>query len=239
MNRMRKVLAAGVSLVVTFAAAVPAQALPIQSFFNDMTEDAQSEAVHLALTTEAYRKAKAGDTAFANCMEEDVISRDGRNVPGFAYLVRSLRDSKNKKTETVEEAVLATISRFCGPSPVETVSPSPLIFLLTPGKFFFANVPNTLDRIDVLRLALSTQALRVMNAGDEPRGQCIMNNLVKTTATPEGRTVYSQGLKGLAQALAVAAKFHDTESVEERSVEGKVMGAIVSQCGQEQELTPK
>jgi hypothetical protein len=228
-----KALVVGVGLIAAFAAAVPAQALSIQSFYNTLSADARPEALALTLSTEAFRNMKAGHTAFANCMEEDVLIKADRDTPGAAYLVRSMRDSNNKDNETVEEKILASINRFCGSGAVGTVSATRPVFQPMPVRTFFGRVPNTIDRVDALRLALSTQALRVMNAGDEPRGQCIMDNLVKTTTTPEDRTVYSQGFKSLAQALAVAGN-----SVIE-SVEEKIMGAIVSQCGDEKPTKDK
>jgi hypothetical protein len=214
--------AVGLAAIVLTTAA---QALSVHGFFNDVSLHAQPWALILALRTEAFRNQQAGHASLVACMAEELIPTDTKQVTGFDRLVVNLGNSTNQARESAESYILGSIEGFCHlkdiehPSQASTFEPMPV-------RTFFAKLPNGADKFDVLSLALSTQALRAFNVGDDDRGHCIMLKLVGTTIN--GERNLPTGLQELAKDLGQTLRASPTEAVE-----GKVMEAIISNCGVE------
>ena len=168
MSMKRKAVWTGL-LVLRLANA--AHAMSIKDFYNDaaLSNDTQTAALLFSFTTEAFRSAQAGQTTRAQCLYENFI--DGR--PGFNALIEHMQRATNKEA-SVEDFTLRAIEAFCPSGGTAEVSPSPkYIFKPTSAEEFYKIVPDNANKITVLNLALTTQAERVKQTGDEVRGHCI------------------------------------------------------------------
>jgi hypothetical protein len=208
----------GIPTVVVISAS--ARALSIQEF-NTFSRNASYGALRFALTTETYRNIRAGNIAVANCIERNFVPTGAHDAFAFACVEQNIKASKAPETESVESYILGSLKYICGsenidqgktPDKVEDFEPSPVWG-------FFQVLVNDEEKIDVLRLALSTQALREINQGNAQRAQCIMNNLV-------GKSELPKGFSALARQL-----FQGRES--SAAVESYIIGAIISYCGED------
>jgi hypothetical protein len=230
-------MAAGIGLGA-MASAGPVQAYSVQSFFDEnhetISENAQAGGLLLAFSTEAYRSQQAGNPARAACIVQALIPRGWEGAPYFDRMMDEMRESHNKAKESVESYVVGAIESYCPVSGAAKFDPSP--FGISPSlrleptsvKTFYDRFKSGQDKFDALSLAISTQALRVMNAGNEARGQCILDNL--TIGRVNGEQVLPFGLQTLARKLG---KLRDSFD----SVEGNLMEAIVLNCGAEEDKT--
>ena len=207
-----------------------ARALSIQDFFNKVSVDAQPAAVELALTTEAFRNREIGNYAQVSCLAEKLIPTEkGIQPKGFRDLHKALMDSQDPTTETVEFRILQFIQSLCPATNVEQGA----TFRPLPVREFFvwfedrnaSKTQNNINMIDALNVPLSTQALRVKDAGDQVQGQCIADEF--TTRTVNGQPVFPAGLKELGKKVGL---LHDSAT---ESVEGQILGVMHATCGQE------
>jgi hypothetical protein len=214
--------------LVAIALAAPAQARSIQGFFNTVSVHAQPRALRMALTTETFRNQQAGNTSFVACMARELIPVGKEGGPRFDLMDAEISGSKEKAKESVESYVLGAIESFCPSKGVGHTLPGekPATFNPTAVETFFAELPVGADKFDVLSLALSTQALRVINSGDQTRGLCIMDNLVEKKI--DGETHLPAGLTNLAKTLGQAMRNSPTDPAE-----GQIIEAIISTCGAE------
>jgi hypothetical protein len=209
-------------LVLTLANA--AYAMSIKDFYNDaaLSNDTRAAALLFSLTTEAYRSAQAGLTRRAQCLDENFI--DGR--PGFNALIEHMQGAKNKE-DSVEDFTLRAIEAFCPSGEgIETLpKSSQYTFRPTSIEEFYKIVPDNANKITVLNLALTTQAERVRQAGDEVRGQCIDGLEVKVLqdAAPVIPPAFKQDIM-----LKLAAAARNPSSA--ASLESILMNAINKNC---------
>ena len=206
-------------------AAAPAAALSIQEF-NAFSDNARFGSLRLALSTEAYRNIRDGNIEAANCIARNFVGTTTNEAFGFNYLHENI--AKGKETENVESYILGSIQAVCpsgggkqgsAPMAVEGFNPSPV-------SGFFAKLVNDEERIDALRLALSTQALREENADNKQRAQCIMDKIV-------GKSELPKGFAELARQLGQARNSGTA------NVESYIIGAKLAYCGEEKSTKDK
>jgi hypothetical protein len=203
---------------------MPARALSIQEYLNSFSDNVQYGSLRFAMTTEAYRNIRDGNIAKANCINRNFVPATDTRAFGFATLKENMRASKAKGVENVESYILSIVDTICGNANgdkrtevVETFTPSPVWGL-------FQVLENDEDRINVLRLALSTQALRNANAGQPDYAQCIMSNLVRIPS--QDKESLPAGFVELTKQLA------KSRSSRTANVESNIIGAIVFYCGE-------
>jgi hypothetical protein len=222
-------VAVGISLGAIVAAG-PVQAYSVQSFFGNnetISENAQFGGLLLAFSTEAYRSQQAGNASRAACIAQMLIPKGKEGGPGFDLMMDHMRDSKNKAGESVESYVLGAMNSFCpeqGGGQILITSP-PQQFEPTSVKTFFDRFKSGQDKFDALSLAISTQALRVMNAGDEARGKCILDNLSMKRNGKE--VILPLGIQSLAKEL------NQLRESNTNNVEHHILSNIDGQCGKE------
>jgi hypothetical protein len=231
MTKIFASVAAGIGLGAIVAAG-QVQAYSVQSFFQGneiISQNAQGGGLLLALSTEAYRSQQTGNTSRAACIIQALIPEGKKGALGFDRVIDEMRNSKNKSKESVESYVVGAIDSLCsvshllGENKVTSLSSSlgPPTYLKT----FFQRFQSGQDKFDALSLAMSTQALRVMNAGAEARGKCILDNLTLTRNGEE--VILPLGIQRLAKELGQIRE-SNTESVE-----AHILANIDKQCGKE------
>ncbi len=231
-------MAAAVGLLAT-AMAAPAQAVSIQDFFNadkGFSSDVRQGAERLALTTEAYRSLRTGQVDRAACIDEELIPKSATDASGFAGLQTDLLLARDK-TQSVEGYILKAVDISCPASnapnalPRSFESPSAsapkVVFQPTRVRDFYAEFPQALDKVRVLSVAFSTQALRTARAGYPSRGQCIRDKLVASRTPNDDSFIIPPEFQKAAGGLANA------ENVEEL-----VNDSITLNCGAEGSTQP-
>lgn len=210
-------------LVLTLADA--AQAMSINDFYNDaaISDGTRTAALLFSLTTEAFRSAQAGLLTRAQCLDENFIA----GKPGFNALDEDMLRTRNKSAG-VEGYILRTIEAFCPSSGSAEVLPKSPQFTFKPTSVegFYKIVPDNANKITVLNLALTTQAEKVRQAGDEARGLCIEGLEVKISkdAAPVIPSAFKQDIM---LKLAAAAR----NPAPSTTLESILMEAIVKNCG--------
>ena len=206
-----------------------AQATTVQTFLAEVGGQAQAAALSIALTTEALRSVKVGDSQKAACISDNLITRADYNAPGFGLLVKSLDQSKDPSAEPVEVYIVSALSQFCKNSSPSQHSNSEAVpkSAFMPINAFFSLFPNTKDKVDIVSLAMSTQALRATAAGNMDYGKCIMSNLVigPDRKTPAGFREFARQLS----ADKTATTF----------IEQAIGDAITANCGDEPNVLPR
>jgi hypothetical protein len=223
------------ALGLAIAAAFPANALSNLDFVNTQTHAASTEliAIQLALTTEAYRSAKAELKDRAACITNNFVNfTDGKKIyvtSAFRALSESTLEVKNisPKTQT-EDLIVGAINKICdNPATAPQIDMSGVepVHPRTAMDFFHDFAKQAKDKELVLIIAAATQASRAQKTRPI-YAQCIREKFTFDVNAKEA----PQGFSDLYRKLQANKQSGSIESLEQT-----IMDTITdpAECGPE------
>jgi hypothetical protein len=166
-------LAVTVCVGLVWAATSPVQATTVAEL-NAFPEDVHAAAVGLAAHSEVYRLRAQGREGLANCVLKHFGSIKGIS-DGINNFERAISDPKQSK-EAAERILAQEIRKACFGKETTDSNDRNDKFLLV--KSLFTQLSRDEDKVNILEVAINTQAAFDILNEEAERGRCILNKFL-------------------------------------------------------------